>query len=215
MKHFRVLPLLTVCLLSACSHRPTYRYELWGIKYEEFEKAAKEIDSCDASFVGDSITDWYPLQTYYPGCDYVNRGIAGDTTDGVLDRMDVSIYDIHPRVVYLMIGTNNIHTCLDNYEDILSGIKKNCPDTKVLVVSILPRRDENFCKLIVEKNKVIQELSVKYSYTFVDLYTPMRLPENEYLVNEDLFGDGLHPNHDGYVLMTNIVAPLISSMLAK
>lgn len=215
MKHFRLLPLLSVAFLCGCSHRPHYPYEYWGIKYEEFEKEVKNAKNCDCSFVGDSITDWYPLSTYYPGCNYVNRGISGDTTTGVYDRLDVCVYDINPKCVYLMIGTNNIHTCLENYEDILSGIKKECPKTKVMVASILPRTGKDFCQKIIEVNQVIQELTVKYEYFYLDLYTPMRMPEDGLLVNDSLFGDGLHPNAEGYQVMTDLIAPILTSWLAN
>ena len=61
-------------------------------------------------FVGDSITDLYVLDDHYadlPQAVY-NRGIGGDTTAGVLARLQVSVLDLQPDVVVLMIGTNDL-----------------------------------------------------------------------------------------------------------
>ena len=87
-------------------------------------------------FVGDSITDLYPLDSYYSDLDLAtyNRGIGGDTTKGVLERMDVSIFDRSPKKIVLMIGTNDVNGknedsyILDNYRQIIDEIREKLPE---------------------------------------------------------------------------------------
>ena len=66
-------------------------------------------------FVGDSITDFCNLDTYYPGLEAVNRGISGDTIEGILGRMEESIFELNPSLVVLLGGANNF---AEGYDDV-------------------------------------------------------------------------------------------------
>ena len=103
-------------------------YQQENDKYSDYE--------VDVVFLGDSLTDGYNLKLYYP--DYVvsNRGIGGETTHGLEDRLKVSAYDLKPKVVVMLIGGNNLNTMFENYEDILIGLKDNLPNTKVILLSL-------------------------------------------------------------------------------
>src|SRR3954469_19518496 len=59
-------------------------------------------------FFGDSITDIWKLEDYFPGKPYVNRGIGGQTTPQMLVRFRQDVIDLHPRVVVILAGTNDI-----------------------------------------------------------------------------------------------------------
>ena len=50
-------------------------------------------------FVGDSLTQRYPLSDFYPGVHLYNRGIDGDTTEGLSKRLNLSIFDLKPKVL--------------------------------------------------------------------------------------------------------------------
>ncbi len=56
-------------------------------------------------FIGDSLTEWFKLEKYFPDVDIINEGIAGDTTYGVLERLD-KVIDISVDMIFLMIGIN-------------------------------------------------------------------------------------------------------------
>lgn len=174
-------------------------------------------------FIGDSITDLYHLDDYYADIDKAayNRGIGGDTTSGVIKRMKVSLYDIAPSEIVLMIGINDINGgksseyILNNYKFILDDIKTNLPSSKVFTMSILPmdkRLDgtvnvkENNEK-VVDINSKIKDLAVEHSYTYLDLYSLMK-DENDYLISS-YSDDGLHPNAAGYQVWTNLLKPLL------
>ena len=72
------------------------------------EKMNDEEEKNGIVFLGDSITDFCDLDTYYPGLNAVNRGIAGDMTVGVLRRMEASVFALEPRLVVLLIGVNDL-----------------------------------------------------------------------------------------------------------
>lgn len=101
-------------------------------------------------FLGDSImrrwVDVPELWSHYFG-NYqpANFGIGGDVTQSLLWRIqNGEIDDIHPRVIVLLIGTNNVPTntgaeiaaAIGKVVDILRG---RLPETKILLVAILPR----------------------------------------------------------------------------
>ena len=59
-------------------------------------------------FFGDSITDIWKLEDSFPGKPYVNRGIGGQTTPQMLVRFRQDVIDLHPKVVVMLAGTNDI-----------------------------------------------------------------------------------------------------------
>src|SRR5882762_4929703 len=59
-------------------------------------------------FFGDSITDIWKLEDYFPGKPYLNRGIGGQTTPQMLVRFRQDVIDLHPKVVVVLAGTNDI-----------------------------------------------------------------------------------------------------------
>ncbi|HEV2455796.1 MAG TPA: GDSL-type esterase/lipase family protein, partial [Verrucomicrobiae bacterium] len=91
-------------------------------------------------FLGDSITELWKTQSQeFPGLKVVNRGISGDTTRGVLYRLDSDVLSLDPRAIVLLIGTNDIGAgadpadISDNIKDILRRIRKKCPEIPIIV----------------------------------------------------------------------------------
>ena len=101
-------------------------------------------------FIGDSITDLYILDDHYADLNLAcyNRGIGGDNTSGVLNRLKVSLYDLNPSKVVLMIGTNDINgnvkneEIIANYEKIISNILSTLPNVELYCVSIIPQNED-------------------------------------------------------------------------
>lgn len=149
--------------------------------------------------------DWKKL---FSGVNLVNRGIGGDTTLGLLNRMD-QIIDLKPPKIFLMIGTNDlcynrsIKDTIKNYDEILQILHTDLPNTAVYVESVLPFNDEIFPSRFLRTNENIQKLNVeikkeakKYQYPYLDLVNDFsdsngRLPA-DYTI------DGLHLNAKGY-----------------
>jgi lysophospholipase L1-like esterase len=170
----------------------------------------------DVAFLGDSLTDGYDLKSYYPEYVVSNRGIGGETTHGLEERLKVSVYDLKPKVVVMLIGGNNLKTMFDNYEDILVGLKDNLPNTKVVLLSLTAmgqgwaHKNEIACY----NNVKIKLLADKYGYTFVDLFTPLfDVKTNE--VYGDYTVDGAHFTSLGYEVVTSIVKPVLDDILSN
>jgi lysophospholipase L1-like esterase len=73
---------------------------------EELKK--KPADPKRVVFMGDSITDFWKLDQYFPDKPYVNRGIGGQTTPQMLVRMYPDVIDLKPAAMIVLAGTNDI-----------------------------------------------------------------------------------------------------------
>ena len=185
------------------------QYEQENARYADYE--------VEVAFLGDSLTDGYDLAKYYPQYVTANRGIGGDTTYDLQGRLQVSVYDLKPKVAVMLIGANNPDTMLDNYEDILIGLRDNLPDTEVVLLSMTAMGGEHWGKWNQQacyNNVSIRLLAEKYGYTFVDLFTPLYDVESGE-VYEGYTVDGGHFTHEGYTAVTAQITPVLQNLLGK
>ena len=183
------------------------RYEKENAAYADYE--------VEVAFLGDSLTDGYDLAKYYPQYVTANRGIGGDTTFDLEERLQVSVYDLKPKVAVMLIGANNPETMLDNYEDILIGLCDHLPDTKVVLLSLTAMGGDTWGKWNACLNNVsIRLLAETYGCTYVDLFTPLfDVATGE--VREGYTTDGGHFTHEGYVAVTAQITPVLERLLEK
>ena len=188
-----------------------YRQKIDRFADENYSDAAREAE---VVFLGDSLTDFCPLDLYYPEWKTLNRGIAGDTTEGLLHRMQVSVYDLRPKVVVLLIGGNNLQTMFVDYEEILKGIGSALPDTKVVLVSLTPMGEPYAAKNPISKgnNLRIKAYAAEYGFSFVDLYDDLVDPATDRL-RESYTVDGAHLTPEGYAVFTKKIAAAIREVI--
>ena len=181
-------------------------YETENETYADYE--------VDVAFLGDSLTDGYDLEKYYPQYVTANRGISGETTHGLEKRLQVSVYDLKPKVAVLLIGGNNLSTMFENYESILVGLKENLPSTKIVLVSLtsMGRAGKDKNELAAYNNVVIKKLAAKYNFSFVDLYSPL-LDETKGEIHPEYTTDGAHLTPKGYEVFTNTLTPVIEGLM--
>jgi lysophospholipase L1-like esterase len=171
-------------------------------------------------FLGDSITE---------GCDWgemfqdplvKNRGISGDVTQGILDRLD-EVVESRPAKVFLMIGINDLaeglaeKEVLANIKRIIREVRKRSPDTKLYLQSLLPVNPDfkvfpdHVDKAVEIKNinTVLRRLATDYGAVFVDLY-PLFIGERDKL-DPEYTNDGLHLTGAGYAVWKKAVAPYL------
>ena len=182
----------------------TYREE--NERYSDYE--------IDVAFLGDSLTDGCDLQKYYPEYNIANRGIGGETTFGLEERLGTSIYDLKPKIAVVLIGGNNLDTMLQNYENIIVGIRENLPDTKIIICSLTAMGGE-----LKEKNKIaalnnvtLKKLAAKHECTFVDVFTPL-FDESTREIYASFTTDGAHLTHEGYSVLTGEIKRAIEDLL--
>lgn len=176
--------------------------------------------------LGDSITDffnWYELFYDFSkisGQAVYNRGISGDTTDRLLERLNENVLNIEPKNVVLLIGTNDIGRGLplsmsvENVSKIIENTKKVCPDINFILQAVYPiNRDmrDKFEKRSNEKidimNKEFIKLSEKHDCVWLDITDKLK-DETGNLKKEYTY-DGLHLNANAYKIVAENIIPLL------
>ncbi len=158
-------------------------------------------------FLGDSITEGFPLDRIFPEKNVINRGIGGDRIEGVTERLDVSVADLKASKVYLMIGINDIvgapSTPLEefaaSYNTLLDELVKCAPKAEVYVQSLLPLRDqfEPHNQRVAEFNPMLQTLAHDHGVHWIDLHS--RFKNKKGLLRKEYSSDGIHLTLDGYI----------------
>ena len=182
-------------------------YAAENLRYDDYE--------VDVAFVGDSLTDGYDIKKYYPQFVAVNRGIGGDTTFDLENRLKVSLYDLQPKVAVMLIGANNFDSMFENYERILIGFTENLSYTKIILLSLtsMSREWGKNNQLAAYNNVKIKKLAEKYSFEFVDLYSPLLNLETGEIFDE-YTTDGGHLTSLGYEVLTEQITPAVQTQLA-
>ncbi len=184
----------------------------------EFEKQTP-ITSRDIVFLGNSLTEGGNWSEYFPkteaklnkkGGAIRNRGIVGDTADGISDRLDM-ILPGQPYKLFLLTGANDVshdlsvETIVSKIEGLIIRIKKESPKTKIYLQSMLPFNEsfKRYKKLngktwmVAEINKGLAEAAKRQNVKFIHLY-PLFLEEGTENLNPEITGDGLHLKKEGY-----------------
>lgn len=159
-------------------------------------------------FIGDSLTEWFQLEKHFPDVDIINEGIAGDTTYGVLERLD-EIIENQVDMIFLMIGINDVFNgfqkddIIENQELIIEQILTHVNGTKVIVQSLLPVNESMLGspgylnKLIRYINKELKSHCDARKLTYLNLF-PDFLEGKE--MKKEYTTDGGHLSEAGYDL---------------
>jgi len=196
--------------------------------HESFLKRGKE-GKIGLLFLGDSITEGWGgkgkkvWEKYYGQDDVANFGISGDQTQHVLWRIDNGELDgISPKVVVLMIGTNNIRF---PQEKILAGVTKvvdeihaKLPDSKLLLLAVFPRganpADPKVAEMR-EKIKFVNEGLAKLDDGTKTRYLDIgpKFLDADGKLPKDIMPDALHPNEKGYQIWADAIQPTLDEMM--
>ena len=177
-------------------------------------------------FLGDSITDYWKLADYFPGKPYINRGIDGQTTPQMLVRFRQDVIDLHPTVMVVLAGTNDVAgvTGPARNEDIEANYASmaelaRAHGIRIVFASVLPVHNytpdakESFARRPRERiqalNHWLKDYCARNGDVYLDYFSAM-VDENG-LLKRNLAEDGLHPNDAGYKIM----APLVEAAIAK
>ncbi|MGA9800699.1 MAG: SGNH/GDSL hydrolase family protein [Terriglobales bacterium] len=180
-------------------------------------------------FFGDSITDMWKLEDSFPGKPYLNRGIGGQTTPQMLVRFRQDVIDLHPKVVVILAGTNDIagNTGPMRLEDIeadYASMAELARANHIAVVfsSVLPvhnytpKSQEFFAQRPPEKilalNRWLQDYCAVNHLVYLDYFAAM--VDDKGLLKRDLADDGLHPNANGFKIMAPLADLAIGKALA-
>jgi len=215
---------------------------------EELKK--QPADPKRVVFMGDSITDFWRLEDYFPGKPYVNRGIGGQTTPQMLVRMYPDVIDLKPAAMVVLAGTNDVarNTGPETAEMIQQNIMAMTElaqhhGIKVVLCAVLPVSDYPFLRSqnappapaaagrggpprvavrmtdthpagdILKLNAWMKDYAAKVGAIYADYFTGT-VDERGWL-KDAISMDGLHPNAEGYKIMTAVLVPAIQKALGQ
>ncbi len=184
-------------------------------------------------FMGDSITDWWVKQEsggFFPGKQYINRGIAGQTTQQMLVRFRSDVIALKPKVVVILAGTNDL--AFVTAPNALQAIENNLTSMielarvnriRVVLASLLPVSDygkEKDGKPVIqttsrppEQIKALNDWMKAYAaengLTYLNYHSAM--VDGKGFLRDELSNDGLHPNDRGYAVMAPIAERAIAA----
>lgn len=204
----------------------------WANRWRQ-KLAAVKKGGVDLLFMGDSITYLWDVpanrstfDAYFGKWHPLNIGISGARTETLIWMMQHGILDgIHPKLVVLLIGTNNtdgVHfpvgddpwTTAAGIRAVVMNIRERLPDTKILLLNIFNRGNiPGAEKVVTTANRLLEG--------FADNRHIFQLDENSLWLNHDghidpgLMPDLLHPNPKGYLKWARALQPVIARFLGK
>ena len=203
--------------------------QFFQVKHEANLEVAKQ-GNIDVLFMGDSITDFWRnpegtfagkpvLDKYFGSLKVANFGIAGDTTQGVLYRLQHGEgQGFSPKAVMLMIGTNN--TGRNTAAEIAEGIgavvlelQKDFPKAKILLLGIFPRgtAKDPVRATIAEINTSIAKLHDGDRVHYLDIGS--KFLDAEGGIPKDVMSDALHPTTKGYEIWAEAVKEPLANLM--
>jgi lysophospholipase L1-like esterase len=203
--------------------KPVPRDAGWLKRHEAFVAHAKK-GGVDLLFMGDSITDGWRSQKLwrkkYMPLKAVDFGIGGDRTQHVLWRLQNGECEgIKPKVVVLMIGTNNmgdnsVAEIVEGVTAIVKEFRTRLPESKILLLGVFPRaekRDEPLRKKVEDVNREIAKLDDGRSVTYLDIN--QKFLDADGNLRKDLMPDLVHPNAAGYQVWADAMDSTLQTML--
>lgn len=184
-------------------------------------------------FTGSSLCEQFPisemLQSIEPRIRVYNRGIGGDVTEGLLTRMEESVFELEPRKVFINIGTNDIsrpgytrEKLYSNYKKILMLIKERLPETKIYIMSYYPVNREvpwidaellrnmfgaRTNEELIAVNSGLEEMAKELDCTYIDVFSCLLDEKGNQRVEYTI--DGMHMFANGYKVVLDRLLPYL------
>ncbi len=190
--------------LSASAKKEQLTYEDWKNLLALEAKALAQTQGTNhlSILVGDSLSMWFPKEKLTADKLWLNQGISGDTSGGVLKRL-VAFSATRPDVIYVMVGINDLRkgisdqVILRNHRQIMRRLRQNHPKAEIIIQSILPTHlptisNSRIRHLNAQLAVIAKEEGANYQNIhswFTDFEGNLRF---------DLTTDGLHLSPQGY-----------------
>lgn len=203
---------------------PVRRYDwfknLWAQKRSAWAKRLEQ-DQGALVFLGDSITQGWgdDFKGSFPGVKTANRGISGDTTRGILIRLEEDVLALKPSGVVLLIGTNDLEEQAEpeviaaNLKLILATFKKHNPKMPVVLCQVFPSSESK--KRPADKIKKLNQLyaaAIKGDPQVILVETWHVFANAEGNAKIEEFPDLLHPNDAGYQKWKASIWPVLATL---
>lgn len=189
------------------------RRTAWAQRVEQEQKSLV--------FLGDSITQGWgdDMGGSFPGVKVANRGISGDTTRGVLIRLEQDVLALHPSGVVILIGTNDLEegaepeTIATNLKLILAKLKDHNAKMPIILCQVFPSSESK--KRPADKIKKVNQLYAAAvrgdaQITFIETWPLFANAQGDAKPEE--FPDVLHPNKAGYAKWAAALRPILATL---
>jgi lysophospholipase L1-like esterase len=157
--------------------------------------------------LGDSISQWLPNEQLSSDRFYLNQGISGDTTGGVLQRLS-ALDQVHPNTIYVMVGVNDLKNgktdqeILANLQKIMQRLRQTHPQAKVIINSVLPTRLVTIpSDRTIPLNQQISQLAEQEGVSYLALTSAFA--DSDGTLRREFTTDGLHLSPPGYAVWTS------------
>jgi lysophospholipase L1-like esterase len=187
-------------------------FDMWNQSRESVLEPLP-IDTGDIVFVGNSITEGFPLNEMFHSLKIKNRGISGNRSCHIRNRIG-SIAAARPAKLFLDIGINDIlnrvalDTLKTNYQVIVNTICNTSPETKIYVQSVFPlgRSHAQLQRDIEDFNHWLMDYCSFSHIVYIDLFSSLY---KDGFLNPDYTYDDIHLNGAGYEAWRNKITPLL------
>ena len=212
--------------------QPSSRKGAWEKRaLDDIAEAQAKADSIDLIFDGDSITDFFNKagkgkvvwDEYYGKLNAVDFAISGDKTENVLWRLSQGqANNTHPKLIFLMIGTNNMQTTSTPAEiaagvqAIVTEYQKRCPNAVIVLQAIFPREHDaaNPYRVKVKAtNDLLAKMGDGRKVIYIDFGDKFLSPDGT--LDAAIFPDFIHPSEKGYRIWAEAIAPIINQYFPK
>jgi lysophospholipase L1-like esterase len=196
-------------------------YEQWTALLEQEAAAMAKGQGQNrlTVIIGDSISQWLPNEQLSSDRFYLNQGISGDTTGGILRRLS-ALDQVRPDTIYVMAGVNDLKNgktdqeILANLQKIMQRLRQSHPRAQVIINSVLPTRlaaipSDRTTLLNQQIAQLVEQEGVKY------LALTSAFTDSNGILHRDFTTDGLHLSPQGYAVWTSALRSIDAVTMAR
>lgn len=207
-------------------HFSAERREMVTTRYNALNRYAR---TNQIVFLGDSITEEFPINEMLPEMTIYNRGISGNDTYDVLKRLPEHIYPLQPKKLFLLIGVNDLakypndspQQVSERISHILTLLKQHLPQCQCYLLSVLPVNKSDASKIdqvmlslsdnqrITALNRHLQQVAQTQQVRYLDLHHRFLNANDE--LELDYTREGLHLTLTGYQLYLQALLPYLQN----
>lgn len=202
-------------------------------KVERYRRLNKFVKKGQILFVGSSLMEQFPVNELLMDLNLpltvYNRGIGGFTTRELREVLDVCVWELEPRHIFINIGTNDLNApdyelsgLLERYEDILRAIREHLPETGLTLLAYYPVNPEaadpgmaqalrqRSNARIAQANRGVKELAEKLGASFLDVNGG--ITDSAGNMKAEYTVEGMHMYGDGYMQVLKALLPTLQRL---
>lgn len=205
-------------------------------KLENYHKQNQTVQKHQILFAGSSLMEMFPIEDFLKerNLPYIvyNRGVGGYKTEDLLQAMDICIYELSPRRIFINIGTNDlsdssipISQMISNYDRILKEIEEHLPGVELYLMAYYPvnydaaTEEMKPCLKIRNNEKIhlanteVKKLAARHHAKYIDVNRALK--DSDGNLKAEYTIEGMHINKDGYRAILDDVLTYVSEPVWK